>query len=429
MTINILKNKNDAPIKDAYSFTDFPSYNPIGLDCISEDYFIENEKIFNKKNYTINLDWLQFIAIKIVNIDFKKLVSENFIVSEKVNNNPNFKSCYMIIKNNIQILKIYVNPANKCFKNNEVLIKVENHMLYVNDYLSIVNSILLELRLKFSRITKIDIALDGADILRVMDFLRKFTRNKTIQIGNNNLKVDPGNLNKKDLTFENYRIGNKKAQKSAIVYKKSDEIKKSNKEYITKWWFLNGIDTTQKIGRFEVQLNYQHLKKYQMNSLDMLMDINFIGSIFKNEVKEWFRMYQVKLIDINHHRKDIAIRKGKEIILFYWEKIPTSVIGISQEDVRIDPIVNAKRSTSFSVQQLVNSFLDNDTTTGSTIEYIINTTNRFDLESYTERKLEQEFEMHEKLSHADKTFIRDELRNRIEKSNRGNHYNYSNGFF
>jgi len=420
MSINIAKNGNDTYISDVYSFTESPMKNEIGINCQS-DFYSENEqkKTCKKKliNYSINLDWLQFVALKIVEVDFTKLKSKNFTISERVNRNPNFKQCYGVTKNSAEILEINFGVVNQnCYPKHEVVVKIKNSLLYVNDYISTVNEILSELGLIFWRISRIDIALDGNDILRIMDVLRGYTRNKTIQIGNSNLKVDPGNLNKSDLTFESYRIGNKRCQKSAIVYNKSDEIEKSQKNYIKEFWQLNGIDTEQEIGRFEVQLNYQHLKKYQIKSLEMIMDVNFIGSIFKKEIKDWLKIYRVRLGDIKNHRKDIAIRKGKEIKLFHWDSIPSQMIGISLEDARVNPVVNAKRSTSFSVEQLVNCYLNNDITTGSTLEYITNTTTKFDLLNYAEKKLEQEFDRHEKLNHSDKTFIRDEFKKYIIKS-------------
>ncbi|MFA9390541.1 MAG: hypothetical protein ACERKD_12065 [Prolixibacteraceae bacterium] len=420
MNFDFNKKQKHLIIKDAYSFTDDSSSDNSKINCNSSTYHQNTKRKTDDKkrqNYAINLDWLQFVALRKTKVEFDNFKSQNFVINEQRNRNPNFKNCYVVMKESVELFELFANKTNNSYLSSEVLVKVKNNLLYVGDYMSIVNPILNELGLKFLRISRIDIAVDSVDIIRVMDLLRRFTRNKTIQVGNNNLKVDPGYLEKTDHTYDSYRIGNKRCNKSAIAYVKTKEIKNSQKDYIKEWWELNGIDSQQEVGRFEIQLKYLQLKKYHISSLEILLDTSFIGSLFRNEVEGWLEMYRVKLQDLKKHRKDIAIRKGKKLKLFHWQDIPTISIGIQLEDAKIDPIMNAKRSISFSVDQLVNQYNNDEfTVTGGTLNYINNVTVEYDLQDYTKGKFQKGFDKSEKLGETDRVFILREFKdNRDEK--------------
>ena len=399
-------------INNVYPFTYFPNQNQNEINCKSENYSKNTKNINSKKKfkkYTINLDWLQFVAKKHTNLNFSTYHSKKIIISEVNSYNHNFLKCYSIVLLNTEICELHTIPTNKNFKSDEVSIKVNNKLLYSEDCIKSINYVLAELNLHLVRISRIDIALDGADNLKVFDWIVRFSKTKTIQINNNNLDITPHKFNKEELKYETYKIGNKNYQKIATVYNKTKEIRSSKKDYITKFWQLNGLSTTEEIGRFELSLGYRHLKKYVITSMEQISDIKFIGAIFKEEISGWFKLYKVKLQDIKNHRKNIAIEKGKQISLFKWNQIPHKSTGLETKEIQPNKEREAKKSVTFSLSYLIDNFPNNFSTSGCTVGCICSVTEDFDINNHMTRKLKEKLGKATHLDNNQKSFISREL--------------------
>jgi len=198
LPINIEKNEKVKHINNVYLFTDIPNQNKNEINYKSKHYVKNNQEINSKKKfkkYTINLDWLQFIAKKNTNLNFSTYHSENIIISEVNSYSSNFMKCYSIALLNTEIIELHTIPINKNFKSDEVSIKVNNKLLYSEDCFKSIEYVLNEFNLHLVRVTRIDIALDGADNLKVYDWIVKLTKTKTVQINNNKLDISPDKLN------------------------------------------------------------------------------------------------------------------------------------------------------------------------------------------------------------------------------------------
>lgn len=410
--INTEKNEKSKPINNVYLYTDLHGQNKSELNYNSINYDQERRKISSRKNYkkyTINLDWLQFVTKKTIEINFAGYQSPNLIVTENNSHNPNFYKCYVVSLLGTEICELHTIPTNMNYSKDEVVVKVKNNLLYHNGYLSSIHLIMKELGLEFVRISRIDIALDGIDNLKINDYIKRYTRTDTIQINNDKLKIDGIGFDKKAVKFDTYSIGRKKYQKVAKAYNKTQEIDESQKDYISKYWELNDLNTEKDVGRFEIQLGNRHLKKYEINNLCKLSDISFIGSIFKNEVENWFKMYQVKKKDIKAHRKDIAIKKGKQLPLFKWKHIPHESLGLSLKEVQPNLEHQAKRSVSFNLTDLIDNFPNNESTSGNTVSNIQSVTINYDLEKFTAKKINEKLARATHIDRQTKLFISKEL--------------------
>lgn len=413
LPINIEKKEKSKPINNVYPFTDIPHQNKNERDCKSQNYKENTQEINSKKKfkkYTINLDWLQFVTKKTKVLNYKGYQSSNLILTEANNHNPNFSKCYVVTMLGTDICELHTNPTNKNHSNDEVLIKVNNGVLYTQNFITPVEAMMEELGLEFKRISRIDIALDGYDNLKLNNYIKRFTKTDTIQIGNDNLRIDGDNFNKKAVSFDTYSIGSKKRQKVARVYNKTEEISSSKKDYITKYWKLNNLNTEKEVGRFEIQLGHRHLRKYNITQLNTLDDIKFIGSIFKDEVEGWLKMYQVKKRDIKTHRKDIAIKKGKELKIFKWNHIPHESFGLKLMDVHPNKEHQAKRTVSFSLDHLISMYPNNCSTSGNTVNYIQTVTSNYDLDYFTSNKIKEKLGRAIHLNSIQKSFISTELK-------------------
>jgi len=424
LPINIKKNEKSKDYNNVYSFTLSTNQELSEISYNSIDYNKEIEKIIGKKKYqkyTLTLDWLQFIARQENDINYHLFTHEEIKLNPKDSNNPNFSSCYMVNVNETEICELYVYPTNKKFESDEVSIKICNNLLYTNNYHQLIFYVLSQLGLVFIRLFKLDIALDSHDNEKIMKYLKRYIRTKTILFKNDNLKPNGQSFIKQELNFKSYSFGSRKYQKTFTVYNKTKEIKKSGKNYISKFWETNSLDNIEKdIFRFELQLGTRHLKKYDLKDICMISDTKLIGDLFKNEVSNYFKLYQVKLKDIKRYRKDVAIKKGREIKLFDWKRIPKGSHGLQIVDIKTNPQHQAKRSITFALDILIQDYSDNVTTTGSTVDFISTVSNNYDLSRFTINKIMHKLGQTKKLNGSDKSFLFKQVNEKVnEKTNPG----------
>jgi hypothetical protein len=223
-----------------------------------------------------------------------------------------------------------------------------------------------------------------------LDYLNRYLRTKTIQINNDNLVITPFNFKKQELKWDGFSIGNKRSQKSARAYNKSKELKSNYKHYILQYWETNGIDLTHNdVTRFELELGYRHLKKYDFKSISDLFDVGYLVKLLRQETIDWLKIYKVKLRDIKSQRKEKAILKGKEIEYIKWGKLPTTAKTLNVITHLPAEINNAKRTITFSIEQIRKD--PTASTTETHINFITSISHGFDLESYVENKINEKF--------------------------------------
>lgn len=362
LNINTSNFKIVPSISNVYSFTSFSGTtinNYTSTSTCSQDKQIEfsSEKCVSNF-YTINLDWFQFLCQTDKNGNVLESYSTNRIIIHKnqTHNNPNFKYKYTVAIDHCDLCDLYAIPINCKHKKNEISVKVHNSQLYTKNWCFRINYILTELEFTLPTITKIDIALDGCDILSKKNLFRRYLRTKTVQISNNNLQINGNNFNKEALSWESYTIGSKKYQKTAELYDKTKEIKVSGKQYIYEFWVKNGLDTSNNIGRFELKLGLRHLSKYKISSFDKLCDAGYLGKIFIEEVNNWMKFYQVSLTHVQSYRKDIAIRKGKELKFILWDKLPKTIIPLEKCSIVSDGIHEAKRVVTHTIGEILKEY-------------------------------------------------------------------------
>lgn len=356
-------------ISNVYSFTSISgdtsiNYVSTSTDCIQKVTESDSEKK-NRNFYTIILDWFQFVCEtdKIGSLLESYSTDRISIVKKQTNNNPNFRFRYIISIDGSQQCEIFTIPNNQKHKRNEVLVKISNSQLYTSDWTIRIYYLMNELDLSFKSLTRIDIAIDGNDILRKMDLFRRYLRTKTIRINNENLVIDGVHFNKQKLNWDSYTVGSKKYQKTAVIYNKTAEIKVSGKEYISEYWHNNSLNISDEVGRFELKLGTRHLNKYKFNSFNDFCDAGYLSQILHAEMINWLRFYQVSLDDAKNHRKDIAIRKGKELTFIHWDKLPQTMNKLEQVSLVSDGIQEAKRVITHTINEIQKGYTIDSTET------------------------------------------------------------------
>lgn len=319
----------------------------------TQQYF-QNSSLNSFNYYCICTDWVQTVCTCSNPLDsFSKKYSDGNIIAEKisVHNNPNFRFLHRIIFNGNEVMDVYSMPNNSAHELNEVQIKIANHLLYQENWVSTVEYIWQQLGLTFTRLSRLDIALDGELILKIIDHLNKYSRSHTVQIGNAALKILPIDFNKNGHKWTAWKIGNAKSGISARAYDKLEELQFSHKYYIPELWIRNGINT-DKVGRFEISLLHKRLKKYKIDSLSKLNDIKFLCSLFEKEVRPWLRMFAVKKRDMLNHKKEVAIKRGREINYIKWNHLPDTTSLLPTFEYVSDATYNARNYITFGLREI-----------------------------------------------------------------------------
>jgi len=381
----------DQPINNANCFTSFSGDTKIIYTSNPTNYLIEKDQFgIGKKPanyYAINIDWFQFICLTEKNGNVLELCSSARIKISKnqTHHNPNFKYEYKVDMDNCEICEIHAVPINCKHTKNEISVKVSNSQLYTKDWSVRIRVLLDELGFIFSKLTKIDIALDGNDIISKMDLFRRYLRTKTVLINTSNLKIEGVNFNKQELKWDTYTIGCKNYQKSAEIYHKSNEIKESGKHYLPEHWKENGLDITNGVGRFELKIGSRHLRKYKINSFDDFCDAAYLGKILFDEVNNWLRFYQVNLYDIKNRRKDTAIKNGKEIKFIHWDRVPQITIHLEKVIHVPDHRAEAKKAVTRAIGEILKGYTVDSTDT--LINFVEATTTEYNIYDHTFAKI------------------------------------------
>lgn len=372
------------------SFLDSEYINNIHSSNISN-----NTDCKNKTKYSICLDLVEIICIQ---IDSDTCLKDNNFISDGLmfinveaniyHKNPNFRNMYKIKILNNEICDIYTNPSHCTTDALQVKCVVSNELLYTENWTFYIEKILALLKCKIVKIHKIAIACDSSLNYKILDLCNRFLKRDTIQINNNNLHIVGKAFEKDKLSYEGFQIGSKKSEKFARIYNKTNEIKVSNKTYITEFWLKNGIEG-ENITRFEIELNPMINPNKYFSSFHEMLCVTTLNQIFINEVKDWLKFYKVKRKELKENGKYSAIKNVKELKIIDWDCFPKRHCLLNEIPKSLNRKKAASRSISFTLNELssqnYNSTLDNIKLTQ--IEYIVNTTKQYDLEEDTIQKI------------------------------------------
>lgn len=386
LSINTAKKQNGSAINNGFSFPDYSGSTKIIQSATSTSYqgckikYLDNQ---TDNLYAISVDWLEFICSWTEPIELAFINNNSGFIIERisVHHNPSFRNLHRIYFNGVEACDIYSCPNNSTHTYNEVSVKIANVLLYTENYDSIINYLMGVLGLSFKRMARIDIAVDGETNEKLIYWLNKLCKSKTVQLNNKAISISADELNKDVERWEYFLIGKGKSGISARIYNKTKEVIKKRKKYITEYWVKNCI-AHQNVWRFEIQLNYKKLRKYhfELSDLKHFKDAGFIGAIFTNEVRLWLRLYHVRKKDMLYHKKEYAISKGKEIQFIKWDRIPVKM-ELLQIDNHITngSVINARNNISFNLREILKH---PDTSTTAQVEVIHKYANDYQLQDY-----------------------------------------------
>ena len=255
----------------------------------------------SKSAYTINLDWLELIAIggiSILETDIRMgRVQENYIFSENLiltqtnkHEHTGFYYCFNIILNEEKVGYLFYGSNGKFRYANpdSNIIHIENHVLYQTGLSQKLKLILDTLQLSFSHYCRLDIAIDGSGLIEKHNSLVNsklfFRKQKALMQSVNDEKTKQ---------HTGYTIGSRKSEKYIIIYGKTQEINKSNKVYITEFWQKNNLYISQKVDRVELRLFSKALKNF-CSDFSCLESTDYLANFFQRSSGRYLEFTNLK---------------------------------------------------------------------------------------------------------------------------------------
>lgn len=202
--------------------------------------------------------------------------------------------------------------APKFFAPNSMQFKMNNHLLYTEDWLAYYAELLNTTGWNHNSLSRLDLAMDGqAGKSYRSEIIKTFNTRSNVKIVGKT-RIKPSFVNG---LLENVEIGSRKSDKYGRIYNKTEELKRSNKTYIRNYWKNSNLKSDNDIWRLEIEMKSKQFKKGNYD-IWRLNDSSYIASILRTELKGWVSFYR-ETTDTNKHR---AMKKNtKELI--NWESI------------------------------------------------------------------------------------------------------------
>jgi hypothetical protein len=247
-----------------------------------------------------------------INLDANSFIKYNYRSNQHWHNIDN-----LYIFNRL-IGKIHHNPKTPLIPENKIKIEFDN-TLYYNGYLfDTLDYLKNNLGFKFNNISYVEIAYDSIKN-NLINFIEKHnTSNKIIRKGRANIE----HYIKYDSKLETYYLGSRKSDKHIAVYNKTNELKNSNKAYISNFWTINGLNhTNDEVERFELRMQRKKASNVDLNQLN---NPQYLIKILEIETKNYFDFYKISTIKGRQQKIDVTPIKFKANDSIKYTKVKKS---------------------------------------------------------------------------------------------------------
>jgi hypothetical protein len=225
--------------------------------------------------------------------------------------------------------------------------KVHNHLFYQKAWTMIIGLTLDQLGVTVNNISNLDIACDGHGFISDYSLLVKgFYKN----VGRSTHR--PAEM-KQDV-IKGFYIGKRISDKCMSGYLKSNEIKRSNKKYISDYWANNNLQGLDSVERLELRLKSKILKGIVKNSkatvvsfLDRLDDQIFIASLFKSQIDGYYQFVLASDLE-----RDSKVTRHNKIDVVDWTKVTYDKIDKMKKVKKPSSVWGAKQRITWGLKMI-----------------------------------------------------------------------------
>ena len=201
-----------------------------------------------------------------------------------------FKNIHVVHIDGFKIGTILSKPASSALDPLLVQFKVENFLFYSMPLIKlkgILKNLFKYMRLSFTSVNRLDLALDVEDDKDHTQELLKNLVNNDIRISGRSKSVKPFYYTDNGyMILEGCAIGSRSSSRFLRIYDKTREMQANPKQYIQA--YHNRIGFNQKVWRFEYQLNSKFLRDKKDVNIDSLFDINFLYALYTQSYTNHF---------------------------------------------------------------------------------------------------------------------------------------------
>lgn len=293
-------------------------------------------------NYAISVDWLQVYTLSKASspIPTKGTLSEeNYIFGFELQDiqSAMFKNIVKVTMHNLECAVIEMNPRSSKLKQNMVLIKLANRILYSNRYVDVLYKLMTALNVTYRGITRIDICYDCilfADGRKPSKFINNYVMKSDSEIGGYCRKgsdefICHGKKSSGSDSKINYiSFGSPQSRVRAYIYDKSIELQEvKDKPWIREYWEQNNLHPTEKehIFRSEISIKSEGTDLLNMSTGE-LFRISPIYLENQQQIEKLFHFYADKYL----HFK---INKGQK----YRKNYPKMDLYKNQPEITCKP--------------------------------------------------------------------------------------------
>ena len=267
--------------------------------------------------HTINTDWVE-LNLKCFYPD-KFDVTDQYITPDgqtifkrEGNGNKFYKNYFRIYHQKKDYGIALTNSRSpELMSVDNVQLKINNNKLYELGWLDSLKNICDQTCMNYRSALRLDIALDGGDYFKVFELWRSGAIDKV-----GRAKVTTHYTGKRKV--EGYYIGMSKSKKKLVCYNKTEEIKRSNKYYIEKFWKRCGLATKGNVERLELKIKNEENKKIVNFDWEKLDNFEYLASLMRTNLKGFF-----EFVEISSHKN---ISRKKRIEPINWNDIGGSLL-------------------------------------------------------------------------------------------------------
>ncbi|MEI7594572.1 MAG: hypothetical protein WCK02_02410 [Bacteroidota bacterium] len=260
----------------------------------------------------INLDWLEMYFIgKITPIEedlSDGTINDHYQINQHFqlnrsyeNKHPSFDLCYHIIigKQKVGYLFYRSNGKYRFANADTIQVRIDNHILYQTGLSSMLYNIQQSLNITFHSYYRIDIAIDGYNIIKrhnVLSQSKEYRRKRSIRVN--------GIYDENTKAHTSFVLGASKSDKTISIYPKQQQIIDVQKHYIGDYWKRNGLTIRKNdtIDRVEIRLSRKLLQHFTAIFEELEIPI-FLASIFKTNANDILEFVEIA----NHKHREHLI--------------------------------------------------------------------------------------------------------------------------
>lgn len=338
-----------------------------------------------------NFDWLEFrvrserlfeILSGLENgsddaLSFKK-IDEHFGYFSNGHGTKHFNNSGILTFRNRKFLLVAFSSRNKNYIDTEnvVSLKVMNEQLYYYDTLDVLTTFLKDFEAEIINFTRVDICIDDCKPLKdICDKVFLSAEDKEVVYAGRR-DVSAHNMTR-NLEKVNYSFGSRASEMRGVLYNKSEEIKKSGKDYILDYWKANGLDTEKNIYRAEITISSKILKNVQ-GKYGEYWFTDFVAVC--HVIMEGF----CKMFDFRYNTDKSNISRCQKVEVFDFEQ-PNERVLLNPKATATDERYKAKLSVKMMLRLIFTSQLD-ECTLLSLVDATVQTIKDASIKTWWQRK-------------------------------------------